>query len=130
MEINIPQLSETPMFSFSHSMAEGGENAGANTWQAALNGPRPLLNTEEEYQAFRDFVKSSGGWSEEEIAAWDINELQALFLQWIAGDVREAGADCLADIDWLEYEQQSREGQVSGNLFRTDEGHIFFSLYH
>jgi hypothetical protein len=92
MEIEITQLLETDMFTFSHSCAEGGENAGPETWNAALNGPRPLLKTPEEFDAFRDFVKDSGGWDDEEIAAWDENELQALFLQWIAGDTREAPA--------------------------------------
>jgi len=92
MEIEITQLLEKDMFTFSHSRAEGGENAGPETWNAAMNGPRPLLKTPEEFEAFRDFVKDSGGWSEEEIAAWNENELQALFLQWIAGDTREAPA--------------------------------------
>lgn len=92
MEIEITQLLENDMFTFSHSQAEGGENAGRNTWQAALSGPRPMLKTPEEFEASRDFVKESGGWNEKEIAAWDENELQALCLQWVAGDTREAPA--------------------------------------
>jgi len=91
-EIEITQLLETDMFEFSHSAAEGGENAGRDTWNAALNGPRPLLTTPEQFENFRDFVKDSGGWTEEEITTWNENELQALFLQWVAGDIREAPA--------------------------------------
>jgi len=102
MEINITHLLETDLFPFSHSRAEGGENAGRETWDAALNGPRPLLNTPEEFEAFRDFAESTGGWDEEEIAAWDDNECQALFLQLISGDVRE----CPASLDGIEFEER------------------------
>lgn len=102
MEINITHLLETDMFEFSHSRAEGGENAGQDTWNAALKGPRPLLNTPEEFEAFRDFAKSTGGWDREEIAAWDENESQALFLQFIAGDVRQ----CPATLEEIEFEER------------------------
>ena len=102
MEINITHLLETDLFPFSHSRAEGGENAGPNTWNAALNGPRPLLNTPEEFEAFREHVGEFGAWSEEEIAAWDDNECQALFLQLISGDVRE----CPASLDGIEFEER------------------------
>lgn len=187
MEINITSLLETDMFEFSHSRAEGGENAGQNTWNAALKGPRLLLQTPEEFEAFRDYVKGFGAWDEEEIAAWDENECQALFLQMIAGDVRQcpgtledveitmqavtgnvpecgwyytlpespdmetgpyesrseayqaaseattgrAGilrAESLDEIDWPEYEIQANKGRISGNLYRSDNGEVFYSL--
>lgn len=92
MEINITSLLETDMFAFAHSQAEGGPDAGRNSWRAALDGPRPLLNTPEEFEAFRDHVKGFGAWDAEEIAAWDENECQALFLQMIAGDIRTCPA--------------------------------------
>jgi len=183
MEINITSLLEEDMFAYSHSRADGGENAGKETWNAALNGPRPLLSTPEEIQAFKDWVKGSGGWTREEIEAWSDNEAQALFLQWIAGDVRECPsileeiefeerwpgqwyfetpkdkeqgmedgphesrseayrvasnelvgfnqvrrAESLDEIDWEEYEQEASAGRISSNLFRTDEGQIYFNL--
>lgn len=102
MDINITSLLGTDMYEFSHSAAEGGENAGRNTWKAALEGPRPLLNTPEEVEAFRGYVKKFGAWDYEEIAAWDENECQALFLQFIAGDVRE----CPAILDAIEFEER------------------------
>ena len=184
MEINITHLLETDLFPFSHSRAEGGENAGQDTWNAALNGPRPLLNTPEEFEAFRDFAESTGGWDEEEISAWDENECQALFLQFISGDVRECPAiledvnfyereedgkavwyydtpsepdfetgphdsrseayrvasnelvgfnqtrraESLEEVDWQEYEIQTNAGRISGRLYRTDSGEVFYEL--
>lgn len=183
MEINITSLLATDMFEFAHSRAEGGENAGPNTWNAALNGPRPLLNTPEEFEAFRGYVGEFGAWTEEEISAWDENECQALFLQFVAGDVRECPAilegiefeerwpgmwyfqtpkdkeddmedgphnsrndayraasdevvsfnqtrraESLAEVDWLEYEIQASEGHISGRLYHTDSGEVFYEL--
>jgi hypothetical protein len=187
MEINITSLLATDMFEFSHSRAEGGQNAGSNTWKAALDGPRPLLKTEEEREAFYKFSAETGAWSAEERAHWTDNEEEALFLQFIAGDVREcpailegveitmqavtgnvpeigwyytlpkspdmetgpydtrseayqaaseatvgrAGimrAESLEDIDWQEYEIQASEGRISGRLYRSDSGEIFYEL--
>ena len=187
MEINITSLLATDMFDFSHSAAEGGQNAGKETWNAALNGPRPLLKTEEEREAFHEFIADMGAWSAEERAQWTDNEEDALFLQFIAGDVREcpailegveitmqavtgnvpeigwyytlpespdmetgpydtrseayqaaseatagrAGimrAESLEDIDWQEYEQEAKAGRISGRLFRSDSGEVFYEL--
>lgn len=107
MEINITHLLETDMFEFSHSRAEGGQDAGRNTWDAALNGPRPLLNTPDEFEAFRDFARSTGGWTREEIEAWDENECQALFLQFVAGDIRK----CPAILDGITLSAREEEGK-------------------
>lgn len=103
MEIDITSLLETDMFPFSHSQAEGGQNAGPETWQAALNGPRPLLSTPEEFAAFRDHVRDFGAWEHEEIDGWDENECQALFLQLIAGDVRQ----CPAILEGVHFEERN-----------------------
>lgn len=102
MEIDITQLSESDMFPFSHSVAEGGENAGRDTWNSALHGPRPLLKNAEEIQQFKDWLKDFGAWDNEERAAWDDNEAQALFLQFIAGNVRE----CPARLEGIVFEER------------------------
>jgi hypothetical protein len=130
MEIDITSLLEMDCFELSHSAYEGGENAGQNTWQASKRqaASTPLLDTEEKLQAMRDFARSSGGWDEEEVNAWDAGEVNALFLQWIAGDCRELGADDLESIDWVEAEELQSNGQTSSNLFHSDDGRIFFSL--
>ena len=130
MEINITPLLEMNCFTLSHSCAEGGDNAGKNTWQSSQSKAQEikLLDTPEKLQAMRDFARSSGGWNESEVNAWNENEVNALFLQWIAGDCRELGADSLEDIDWQEAEELQSAGQAPSNLFRSDSGEIFFYL--
>ena len=136
MEIDVTSLLALDQFALSHPQAEGGENAGPETWKAAQDqaAETPLLDTPEKLQAMRDFARSSGGWDGEEIAAWSDREINALFLQWIAGDCRECPAthgeraDSLEDIDWGEYEEQASAGQISSNLFRGDDGKIYFTL--
>lgn len=199
MEINITSLLDLPAFNLSHSRAEGGENAGRNSWQAAMDQAEEtaLLDTPEKLEAFRDWVADTGAWDEDERNAWTPQECNALFLQWIAGDVRQcpaildgvtfeertttesrwkdgrfidqgtaewwydvldesgndnedfgpfptrsaayknhAGharpprAESLEEIDWLEYEAQASEGSISSNLFRADDGTVYFSLSH
>ena len=132
MEINITPLLEMNCFTLSHSCAEGGDDAGKNTWQASQAKAQEikLLDTPEKLQAMRDFARSSGGWNESEVNAWNENEVNALFLQWIAGDCRELGADSLEDIDWQEAEELQSAGQAPSNLFRSDSGEIFFYLGH
>jgi len=128
MEINITSLLAQDMFPFSHSAAEGGQDAGRNTWNNALNGPRPLLNTPEEFEAFRDHVGEFGAWEDEEIDGWTENECQALFLQIIAGDVREAGADSIDEIDWEQYEIDAEAGRNSSLLYRGGDGSVYYYL--
>lgn len=130
MYIEITSLLELDCFPLSHSRAEGGDNAGRNTWNAskAQADKTPLLDTEEKLEAMRDFARSSGGWTREEIAAWSAEEINALFLQWVAGDVREAGADSLEEIEWQEYESQASKGRISSNLSKGEDGRIYFYL--
>lgn len=189
MNINITSLLELDMFTFSHSAAEGGQNAGPETWNAAKEDAKdrkpPLLDTEEKLVAFRDWVGESGGWTREEINGWDSVECNALFLQWIAGDVRQCPAileeiefeerfpgmwyfqtpkdkendmedgphetrsdaykvasdelvglhqtrraESLDEIDWQEYEEDAKRGQIPSNLYRADDGQIYFTLSH
>ena len=130
MEIDITSLAGMDCFTLSHSIMEGGENAGRNTWNASKEQAKetPLLKTPEELQAMRDFARASGGWTCEEIAEWTDQEINAIFLQWIAGDVRELGADSLSEIDWDEAEEMQSNGQAASNLYRSDDGRIFFYL--
>jgi hypothetical protein len=92
MEINITSLLSLDMFPLSHSAHEGGQDAGRNSWKASQEKASeirpPLLDTEEKLQAMRDFARSSGGWTREEIEAWPPEEINALFLQWVARDTR------------------------------------------
>jgi hypothetical protein len=130
MDINITSLLDEDLFPFAHSRMEGGDNAGQNTWNAALKGPRPLLSTPEEIQAFKDWTKGFGAWDDEEREAWSDNETQALFLQFIASEVRTNGVDALDEMDWEEYEEGCEARRYSSNLFRADDMQIYFSLSH
>jgi hypothetical protein len=132
MEIDITSLLEMDCFPLSHSAAEGGQDAGRNTWHASQSqaDETPLLDTPEKIECFRDWLADWGAWDEKERAAMSDRDLNALFLQWVAGDCRELGADSLGEIDWHEAEEMQRQGQVSSNLFRGDDGKIYFTLSH
>jgi len=126
MEINITHLADTGVFKFSHSRAKGGENAGTNTWNAALAGP--LVNTSptpEYWQAVRDWIAEFGAWSPGAIKRMNRTELNALLLQFIAGDIREAGANSLEEIDWEVYEAGDNN---RGSLYRADNGAFYYSV--
>lgn len=129
MEINISRFfAEAEPFEFSRSRAEYGDNAGPTSWANAVKAgtDSPLLTTPEQLQALRDHVKGFGAWDDEEIAAWSDAEVNALFIQMISGDMREAGLDCDPDESaWQEYEENDR---VSHNIFRGSDGEIYYYL--
>lgn len=135
MEINITEfVKNSDPFDFSASIMERGKNAGPETWNNAVEEAKTssLLTTEEQLEALRDYVKEFGAWSEEQIAAWSDDECNALFIQLISGDMREAGLDScdLEEFDWAEYERRSQAGQISGNIFKSDDGLIYYQLSH
>ena len=111
MEINVTAFvkNEDP-FEYSASRAERGENAGRETWGNAKRAPM-LLTEPEHFDALRVYVKGFGSWGEAEIAAWTEQECNAIFVQLISGDMREAEA-----------------GQIGGHLFRGDDGEVYYSL--
>lgn len=134
MEIDITDFfnNATPSY-YSASVHELGPEVDRITWENAVDRADDLslhdtlLDTEEKRDAFRAFVRSSGGWSDTEIQAWDNIELEALFIQWISGDMREANiAPPMSEEDWADYEQASSEGQVPSNIFRGTDGRIYF----
>lgn len=132
MQINITQFyREACPMDYAASVVEIGQNAGRDTWQAAKEDANDwnMLNTDEKRQAFREWVKETGGWDDEGIAAWSNLELNALFVQWVAGDIRECLEWDCEDV-WTNYAEMSQAGQVPSNLWRDDQGQVFFSLDH
>ena len=125
-------------FEFSHSRAEGGQNAGPDTWRAAMAeaASTPLLTTPDELEAMRDWARSTGAWDDAERASWPPAEINALFLQMVSGDIREAfpnGTEDLTDEDWADYERRAEEGQCSGGIYRVieeeiGEEHVYYYL--
>lgn len=134
MEIDISKFfNEAAPMDYSASVAEIGANAGAATWQAAKDaaGEFLLIDTPEKRAAFDSWAREFGAWDDDELAAHSAAEANALFLQFVAGDMREAdiGPDSTPD-DWKEYEMRQHRGEVSSYIFRADDGRVFFSLDH
>jgi hypothetical protein len=130
MEIDITQFfADADPFEFSASRAERGQNAGPETWANALEEAKgaPMLKTEDELAAFRSYVEDFGAWSTEEIVAWSPTECNALFVQMVSGDIREADLD-QEKPDWIAYETGVAAGRYAGNLFVGDDDHIYYSL--
>jgi hypothetical protein len=76
---------------YSASVAEIGDNAGADTWRAACDDSEDyfMLDSEEKRDAFRKYVREFGAWSDDEITAWSDKELNALFIQFVSGSMRD-----------------------------------------
>lgn len=140
MEIDVTDLLNDTQFDpwcLCNSRANLGQDAASITWRNALElarakAPNPL-DTDDKREAFREFVKSSGGWSEAEIAAWSDAELNALFVQWLAGDVRETfGEDTnpteATEAEWAEAEEAAKRGQAPGCIWRGSGGRVFFYI--
>ena len=117
---------------YSASRVELGVNAGKITWEAAKEraaSPPQILDTEDKLDALRDHVKGFGAWEPEEIAAWDAVECNALFIQMVSGDMREADLGPAMSIDdWAEYERRSERGEVAGSIFRGEGGAVYYYL--
>lgn len=132
MELDITSFFETAdAFEFSASSAERGQNAGPETWANAKaeGASAPLLTTEEQLEALRDHMKGFGAWEPEEIASWDATECNALLIQMIRGDMREGNLDNdPTDEDWRDYEKRAEAGECSGNIYRGDNGCVYYYL--
>lgn len=118
---------------YSASVAEIGRSAGPDTWRAACDDSADnlILDNADKLSAFRDFVRSSGGWDDEEVAAFSGLDLNALCLQWISGDIREAQSTCRGDtegFDWAQYEIGAESGRHSGRLYRAADGSVYFEI--
>ena len=132
-EIDVSPLLASPGFdpwNCCNSVASLGQNAGKRTWQASRSFAPALVLSEGQKEAFREFVRDSGGWDEEETAAFSDAELTALGVQWIAGDIREGFGDGVsndpAEWDWAEYQKESEAGHCPSSLYLHD-GKLFWS---
>ena len=112
---------------YSASAMELGDNAGRITWGHAVEDAPdyPLLDTDDKREAFRDFIREFGAWDNTEIAAWTDQELTALLIQFISGDMREANLDPAAP-DWTQYEKDAEAGRVSSRIFRSANRVYFY----
>lgn len=112
MELNITAfVREQDMFDFSHSAAEGGHTAGTDTWRAAIAAsPTYMFVNDATRDDIRDWVAEFGAWDRDEIDAWSDVELDALLLQFAAGDVRGMeDADDAAEPEGRVYRDENHE---------------------
>jgi hypothetical protein len=127
MEINITKfVSEVCPSDLSASMAEIGQSAGSDTWRAAMDesAEYPYIH-DETRDTFKEYISGFGAWTTEEIEAMRPLELNALFLQLVAGDLREHmhlkfGARPTA-ADWAAYEAGD-----GARFYRADDGQVFY----
>jgi hypothetical protein len=131
MEIDITDFFKTAeTWNLSGSIATHGPNVARDTWNNAKQeaNQSPLLKTKNELDAMRKWAKETGAWSREEIAAWSDEELNALFIQLVTGDMRAAGLedDDFEDIDWEAYEKWSQD--YDGSLYRGDNDRVYYYL--
>ena len=130
MEINITGIFYTGQAHlYSASAAELGEDAGKITWANALAyaNKHRMLDTEDQLEAFRQFVKDTGGWTQEEISHWTNHELNALFVQFVTGDIREAGLETPFP-DWEQYQEDAEAGRVSSRIFKSEDNQVFYLI--
>lgn len=108
---------------YSASVAERGETVGKVTWAAAKHEAKetPILPPEHEEAARRCFRDM--GFDDEEVDAYTSEDLNALMIQLISGDYREYQD---LGLDPESYQAASEAGQVSGSLFWTEDGRIFY----
>lgn len=125
MELDITEFfNEARAADYSASVAEIGEHAGEITWNRAIVAARRWnpLDTPDKQAAFRAHVRGFGAWNDAEIEGFSPVELNALLIQLIAGDIREARLD--SGTTWEEYEA----GENAGSLFMGTDGRIYYSL--
>lgn len=132
MELNITRfVTEASPMDYSASPAELGQDAGRITWGNAIEDSADfmLLDSAEKLQAMRDHLRGFGAWDDDEIAAFSDTDLNALLIQCISGDLRDAGlSGAPTDAEWLEYEAGSSEGLYSSRIGRGDDGQVWYYL--
>lgn len=110
---------------YSASVAEIGSTAGEDTWQAAINDSDDFwFVTDDNREDIIGFFEGFGAW--DDLEDWSDRDLNALLIQMIAGDIREAELDT-DNPDWEDYERRAESGEVSGNLFCSAD-RVYFQL--
>jgi hypothetical protein len=130
MELDITTFfNDAAPMDYSASVAEIGNDAGRATWRAACDDSEdyPLLDTDEKREEFRHYVEGFGAWTEDEIRAWSNTELNALLIQMISGDIREANLDS-ENPDWDQYQKDSEDGRISGHIFKGSDSKVYYSI--
>lgn len=133
MEIDITDFVRTAeTHDLSGSVAELGKDAGKITWNNAVReAATTQLITESGRDEFESWVRAFGAWDRAEIAAWSLDECNALLIQYISGDLNELESLCYSDsdefgIDWRKAEKLSERGTISGCIFKSADRVYFY----
>ena len=92
MELDITFLIEKDpniLINYSASIAEIAENAGSITWENSLKLNHAFVSQSGDIDNAKRYFEGFGAWCAEEIAAWTNQELNAVILQLVVGDLRE-----------------------------------------
>ncbi len=135
MEIDITEfVRSAETHSLSGSVAELGKDAGKITWANACEEATSTQFIDAGARAaFEAWAGDFGAWSKDEIAAWSLEECNALLIQYIAGDLNTLESLCYSDsdefgIDWEEAERLSQHGTIGGNIFKGVDGRVYFYM--
>lgn len=125
MEICITKFFQSgylPLRNLSGSVAEHGQLAGQITYRnsCALGASLQLLDTPEKVESFRAYLEASG-FEPNESEDWD-----GLFVQVIAGDLREMGCEVIEDLSRPEVLEAQERGQAPSNIFVGIDGEVYF----
>ena len=135
MKIDITNFVRTAeTHDLSGSVAELGKDAGKITWNNAVReAATTQLISQDDRAEFERWVREFGAWDREEIAAWSLDECNALLIQYISGDLNELESLCYSDtdefgIDWDEAEKLSQAGVIGSNIFKGVDDHVYFYM--
>lgn len=134
-ELDITAFFNSPDFRpsyYSSSCAELGHDAGYITWQNSVDRSEEidLLLTDDNREIFRQYIAGFGAWTDSEIKAWTNVELNALLIQMISGDIREAGLNTV-NPNWEDYAKGAESGQYSGRIYGgplSVDGRIYYCI--
>ena len=137
LELNVTTLvNEVDCADFASSIAESGnKDIGKVTWENALSyvSDEPLV-TGDDVDTVRDWLRGFGAWTGEELDAMSDREINAMLLQFVAGDIREMerfidGHEPDDTEDSYEaFLAASEAGTVGGRLFRSTSDDWFFTV--
>jgi hypothetical protein len=135
MEIDITAFIKTAeTHELSASVAELGADAGKITWNNAVReaAANQLISADARDQ-FEAWVREFGAWDADEIKAWSLDECNALLIQYISGDLNTLEGLCFSEtddfgIDWQEAEKLSEQGTIDSNIFKSEDGRVYFYM--
>ena len=119
---------------FSASRAEIGNDAAKITWNATLQeAANTQFITADNRDELERWVQEFGAWEQADITAWSFDECNALLIQFISGNLRELESLCFSasgehGINWRKAGILADKGTISGNIYKGDDGRLYFYM--